>query len=253
MRLGRRRVVFAAGLLATALLGAAFLEYRNGYVSGYHLPGAPLVRSPSLRLDLEQLLGLQQFHSQLGQDKWIVGRVFPDLRDGYFVDVGSWDAVVNSNTKALEDLGWDGVCIDPFPRNWKDRRCQLFREVAYAREGEKIEFRLAGPLSGIDDHIGLWKERVRGGRVLELTTTTLADILARARAPRRIHYVSIDVEGAELEVLRGFPFSEYTVGAFTIEHNFETDKRAQIRALLEGEGYRLEFVDDWYVRADAPS
>jgi FkbM family methyltransferase len=246
----KRWLALAAALVVVLLAGLGLLEYRNGYITGYPALRVPLVRSPSLALDLKQLFGLQDFHSQLGQDKWIIGKVFPGVRDGYFVDVGAWDAVQHSNSKALEDLGWDGICIDPFPRNWKNRRCQLFREVVYDRKGEKIEFRLAGPFSGIDEHIGIWRELTQGGRVVELTTTTLADILQRANAPKYIHYVSIDVEGAELEVLRGFPFSEYTVGAFTIEHNFEEPRRTQIRQLLEQHGYRLarqQDVDDWYL------
>jgi hypothetical protein len=35
-----------------------------------------------------------------------------------------------------------------------------------------------------------------------------------------------------------------------VEHNFEEPKRARIRTLLEGKGYRLvrtQLVDDWYV------
>ena len=70
--------------------------------------------------------------------------------------------------------------------------------------------------------------------------------------PRFIHYVSIDTEGSELEILQGFPFDSHEVGAFSIEHNFEEPKRSQIRALLEARGYRIERdqdVEDWYVAA----
>jgi FkbM family methyltransferase len=251
MRPSRKHLLALAAALVVAIsAGVGFLEYRNGYVTGYRAPGAPLVRSPSLALDLKQLIGLQRFYSQLGQDKWIIGKVFPGVRDGYFIDVGAWDALEHSNSKALEDLGWNGICIDPFPRNWRNRRCQLFREVVYNRKGEKVQFRMAGPLGGIDEHIELWREFTRGRQLVELTTTTLADIVERANAPEYIHYVSIDVEGAELEVLQGFPFSRYTVGAFTIEHNLDEARRGQIRRLLEQQGYRIareQHVDDWYV------
>ena len=65
-----------------------------------------------------------------------------------------------------------------------------------------------------------------------------------------IHYVSIDTEGSEYEILAAFPFDAYQVGAFTIEHNCEEPKRARIRELLESHGYRFsreQLVDDWYV------
>jgi hypothetical protein len=89
---------------------------------------------------------------------------------------------------------------------------------------------------------------------VELTTTTLGDVLERAHAPRFIHFVSIDTEGSELEILEGLPFDQYTVGAFAIEHNGEHPKRQRIRTLLEARGYRFEreqLVDDWYVLANA--
>jgi hypothetical protein len=75
---------------------------------------------------------------------------------------------------------------------------------------------------------------------VELTTTTLEEILARANAPSFIHYVNLDIEGAELAALRAFPFSKYRVGALTIEHNHEEPKRSRIKTLLESQGYRYE-------------
>jgi hypothetical protein len=243
--------------LAVLVLGsivALAVEYKVGYVTGYQPPGGyPMVRSPSLLLDLRELFGLQDFYSQLGQDKWILGRVFPGVPNGYFVDVGAWDAESLSNTKALEDAGWTGICIEPFPRNWTGRVCQLFEEVVYSRKGEVVQFRQADVLGGIEDHIGHHRAAVAPFPVVELATTTLGDVLDRAKAPRFIHYVSIDTEGSEFEILRALPFSRYTVGAITVEHNSEEPKRRQIRALLEAQGFRLEreqLVDDWYVLGD---
>ena len=124
--------VLLALLVLAAMAGAA-IEYRFGYVTGYQ-PGVgyPMVRSPSLFLDLKEFIGLEKFYSQLGQDKWILGKVFPRITDGFFVDVGAYDAEIDSNTKALEVRGWTGICVEPFPVNWTDRTCQLFKEVASA-------------------------------------------------------------------------------------------------------------------------
>jgi len=239
----------ALGLAPSAALFGAE-EYFYGRITGYHVEGAPLIRSPSLLLDFKQALGLQAFHSQLGQDKWILGSVYPGVRDGYFVDVGAWNAETDSNSKALEDAGWNGVCVEPFPQEWKNRRCRLFQEVVSSRKGESVRFRAAGPFGGIEEDLGAGKRQTRTAPVVELTTTTLGDVLERAGAPRFIHYMSIDTEGSELEILMGFPFEAYKFGALTIEHNFEEPKRSQIRGLLEHEGYRLarsQYVDDWYV------
>ena len=236
----------AAGSVLAVLLAWGTLEYASEY---WHEP-SPAARSPSIALEVKQDPGSQDFYAQFGQDKWIIHRVFPGVTDGYFVDIGAGDGIKDSNTKALEDLGWTGVAIEPFPTNWGSRKCTLFKEVVSSKKGEVVEFRMAGGWGGIDKHIGKMRNKVQTAPLVKLTTTTIGDILERADAPSFIHYVSLDIEGAEYEALKGFPFSKYKVGAFTIEHNSEEPKRRQIRELLKKNGYRFvrqRGVDDWYV------
>jgi FkbM family methyltransferase len=213
-------------------------------------------RSERFLWALNEAVGFSKFHSDFDQDRWITQFVFPNVVDGYFVDVGSGDGVESSNTKALEDLGWEGICIDPFPTNMEYRTCKLFKEIVYREEGLKVLFRNAGFLGGIEEEMEISTggiEVKKGGKFVELTTTTLDDILERANAPSFIHYISIDIEGAELEALNGFSFSKYKVGAFTIEHNWEEPKRSQIGTLLKSKGYRFVhslYRDDLYIIDD---
>ena len=245
----RRSIIVAICLCALAA-GAGAFSYLQRRTT-YRFPGFPDAPSPALRLELVQKLGWARFYSQFGQDKWIIGVVFPGVKNGYFVDVGSADGILYSNSKALEDLGWTGVAIDPFPTNWSARKCLLFREVVSSRKGDTVEFRLAGEVGGIVDTLGRYRAETDKVPTVRLTTTTIADVLERARAPRYIHYVSLDVEGAEYDVLQAFPFSTHEVGAFTIEHNQEEPKRTLIRSLLEAKGYRFvrqQVVEDWFVK-----
>jgi methyltransferase FkbM-like protein len=79
---------------------------------------------------------------------------------------------------------------------------------------------------------------------------TLGSILQRANAPSFIHFMSLDIEGAELEALRGFPFDHYKLGSMAIEHNNEEPKRSQIEALLKSKGYTKAHTwmqDDFYL------
>ena len=57
--------------------------------------------------------------------------VFRGVNDGVFLDVGSADGVVDSNTFALERKGWTGICVDPFPTGMARRTCQMFKEVVW--------------------------------------------------------------------------------------------------------------------------
>src|SRR5262249_2582745 len=53
----------------------------------------------------------------------------------------------------------------------------------------------------------------------------LDEILEKAHSPRHIDFMSIDIEGAEYEALRGLSLDKYEVQAFVIKHNFEEPKR----------------------------
>ena len=91
---------------------------------------------------------------------------------------------------------------------------------------------------------------MKNEKTVELTTVTLRDVLQRAHAPSFIHFMSLDIEGAELEALRGFPFDQYKLGSIAIEHNDEEPKRTQIEVFLKSKGYTKSHTwlqDDFYL------
>jgi FkbM family methyltransferase len=200
--------------------------------------------------------GVATFYSQMGQDRWVSEVVFPGVKNGFFLDVGSGDGTFMSNTKALEQKGWTGICVDPFPRNMQDRSCQIFKDVVFSKAGERVKFWAAANWGGIiEDTFGISKDKMErykdpNAPTVEFTTVTLGDILERAKASRFIHYVSLDIEGGELDALKGFPFDKYKIGALTVEHNFKEPKRSEIKALMESHGYKHVHTsdrDDFYV------
>lgn len=207
----------------------------------------------SLRVTLAEAVGLADFPSEVGQDKWVLERVFPRVRDGYFVDVGSSHGTIGSNSLALERRGWKGLCIDPFPMHMEGRTCEMLEEVVFGESGKVVDFHRAGGLGGVAGTLGAWNKTGAKAPVVSLRTVTLDELLRKSDAPPFIHFVSVDIEGAELEALRGFPFDRHRVGVWTIEHNREEPKRSQIRELLASHGYRHQrswHQDDYYVSRD---
>ena len=57
--------------------------------------------------------------SQDGQDIFLTQELFKGKTDGIYVDIGANDGVTLSNTKLLEDLGWEGTCIEPIPSSYE--------------------------------------------------------------------------------------------------------------------------------------
>jgi len=191
----------------------------------------------ALAIALQETQGNPPYPSEIGQDKWVAEAMFPGVTDGVFLDVGSGHGQIGSNTRALEDRGWTGICVDPFPVAMEGRTCQMVTEVVSNEAGKTVKFHTHDGLGGIADTLGKWKDEASKAPAVEMTTVTLAEVLARAKAPSFIHFLSLDIEGAELDALRGIPFDKYRFGAMAIEHNEEAPKRAEIIAFLAERGY----------------
>ena len=191
----------------------------------------------ALRLTAREAIGGVTYPSEIGQDKWVLGKMFPGVHDGFFLDVGSGHGTIGSNTKALEELGWKGICVDPFPTYMEGRTCVMEKVVVSHSAGLVVKFHTHSGLGGIADTLGRWKAEAEKSPAVELTTTTLEDVLTRNNAPPFIHFISLDIEGAELDALKGLPFDRYRFGSMAIEHNDEEPKRSDLVKFLAAKGY----------------
>ena len=246
------RILLTLVVLAGVATGSAYVGLKVGRQFERNRMCCDTPRPRNLWLSMREVLGRATFYSQIGQDKWVLETVFPDVKDGFFLDVGSGDGTVLSNTKALEERGWRGICIDPFPKNMEGRTCQMLKEVVFSESGKRMAFQASGDVGGIRDTLGKWKGEALGAPTVEFTTVTLRDVLENTKAPKFIHFLSLDIEGAELEALKAFPFDAYKLGAMAVEHNDEGPKRTEIEALMRRHGYRRVHSweqDDFYVPA----
>jgi FkbM family methyltransferase len=249
-----RRVVLVVLAAVLALAGLAAKSYSSAepfitkFLANRECCAIPFARN--VEVTRAELRGERTYTGEIGQDKWVLETVFPDVTDGYFVDVGSGHGTIGSNSKTLEQHGWKGICIDPFPVYMQGRTCQVFKEVVFSEAGKTMTFRAAKGLAGLEDTLGAWNTTAKSAPAVQFTTTTLDSLLSRANAPAFVHFVSLDIEGAEYEALKAFPFDRVRVGAWVIEHNREEPKRSNIKALLESHGYVRSHTfkqDDFYV------
>lgn len=193
--------------------------------------------------------------SQLGADDWVLS----NYEKGYFVDAGCCDGEQISNTYKLEKLGWSGICIDVFPKNF-DRRpnSKVVEAALHGTKDLELDFMIskAPEISGITDYLGKkgtaaytgWEPYVE--KIIKIKTQLLHEILDANNAPEFIEYLSIDIEGVELEVLKTFPFDRYKFGCISLEHNYDEPKRTHIKDLLKSKGYtyiKQVKADDWFM------
>ena len=250
--MSRRTIVLVlAVVVAVGALGARGYSTADPFITKFlanrECCAIPMARN--VGVTLAELRDERAYFGEIGQDKWVLETIFPDVTNGFFVDVGSGHGTIGSNTKLLEQHGWKGICIDPFPVYMEGRTCQMFREVVFGEAGRTMTFRAAKGLAGLEDTLGSWNTTAKRAPAVQFTTTTLDNILRRGGAPDFVHYINLDIEGAEFEALKGFPFDRVRVGAWTIEHNFEEPKRSNLKTLLESHGYVRTHTfkqDDFY-------
>lgn len=208
------------------------------------------------------LQNARQSQAQLFQD--VFALFFAESgRNGFFVEVGTGDGKLISNTYMLEkEWGWNGVVVEPNSAFWpalkKHRSCQIATDCLFDITGRTVKFMCAEApeFSGISRNVADFHQDARKQNSVEVTMTTLSlnDLFEREGVPDSIDYLSIDVEGAEFDILQTFNFDKYQVGCLTIEHNW-TQKRDSVFNLMLANGYvrvfeHLSQWDDWYVSRD---
>ena len=202
-----------------------------------------------------RFLKAKKFFGLDGLDKKL--SVYLNYSKGYFVELGANDGLAQSNTKHFELFrGWKGVLIEPFPDNYA--RCKRNRAsrttvinaacVAFNFEEPTVRLLYSNLMTIALD--GNSEIENRGGHAqvgaqflgesedvfeFQAPARTLNSILKETRSPRRIDLLSLDVEGAELEVLKGLDHSEYRFKFIVIEiRNFES-----MNSYLVSLGYQL--------------
>lgn len=190
-------------------------------------------------------------------EKQLVWEFFGRKRDGFFVEVGANDPHSGSQSWLLEQNGWRGVLVEPQAAlcaalRRERKNSEVFQVACSGPEKEGEALLHVGAHSGvstlekqIDSHgtqfVGT--ERVK--------ITTLDKVLSEAGAVK-IDFLSLDVEGHEIEVMRGFDFEKHRPSLVLIEDGVRSlDKHR----LLRRRGYKLvkrTTLNNWYIPKDQP-
>lgn len=153
-------------------------------------------------------------------------RALQHVENGFYVDVGANDPKFLSVTRAFYDRGWHGINIDPItcPQLVRERTRDINLELAVTNlEGEIIFYEVSDSALCTSDPEIAEIHRKSGKTVLErkVPAMTLNRILDNhLQSP--IHFMNIDVEGAELQVLQGLDLSRWRPWIILIEATIPT-------------------------------
>jgi FkbM family methyltransferase len=187
-------------------------------------------------------------YAQFGEDVCI--RLLLGSRNGRYVDIGSGHPIAGSNSYAFYKLGWTGVLVDPLLSNVCASRT--------ARKRDRVHQACVGTQSGsveffeydVYQYSTTSPERVEELSALgyepkhryQSPTIRLSDLEISA-LPTEPVFLSIDVEGMEMEVLESNDWASFLPAVIAIEE-WETPlaRVTTVFTYLQKFGYELVAV-----------
>ncbi len=151
-------------------------------------------------------------------------RALKDIGKGFYVDVGANDPVFYSVTKAFYDAGWRGINIEPVTQWYERLESERIRDInlqiaAGNTRGEVALFELPDTgLSTMSREIAERHEEEGGYKKIErkVQVDTLTSICEQYHESP-IHFLKIDVEGAEKLVIEGLDLARIRPWIIVIE------------------------------------
>lgn len=205
--------------------------------------------------------------SQLAQDLFVLA-FSKNTKSKFFVEFGATDGLHLSNTWLLEKkLGWEGILAEP-AKIWhkslkKNRDCIIETKCVAAKSGLRYKFlevneseKGSPSISSVEKYSknGDWASKIRldNCKRYEVETISLNDLLDKHNAPKEIQFLSIDTEGGELDILKGYDFNKRKILIICVEHNYVEKNRKKIYSFLTKKGYKRVLMkvskfDDWYI------
>jgi FkbM family methyltransferase len=193
------------------------------------------------------------FHSQYNQDNYLETNIFKGYKNGFYVDVGAHDGISINNTLYFEENNnWRGINIEPIEKVFDklviNRPNNINLNCAVCNNDGETEFLCntgyTEMISGIKDNFDirhlerLERENIHYGsttEVIKVNTKKLETILDENDISH-INYLSIDVEGAEFEVIKSINFDKVFIDVIGFENNYN-DVSVPIVEYLENKDF----------------
>ena len=165
-------------------------------------------------------------YSQEGEDM-ILRRYFESRKHGFYVDVGSCHPKRFSNTYFFYRRGWRGINIEPRPgsralfQQMRPFDINLEAAIASSRQTRTYYIFQEMALNSFSEKLCHERATVNGERIrseIPISTMRLDEVL-EAHLPKgtTIDFLTVDVEGMELEVLQSNNWKEYSPDLVLVE------------------------------------
>ncbi len=192
----------------------------------------------------------------------VLWKALKNVENGFYIDVGANDPIIDSVTRSFYNQGWRGINIEPVRGHFNelvaDRPQDINLNCALNESAGELEIwecdirgwatldREVAQAHEADGHKGEWHN---------VTVRTLADVCAEFQ-PENIHFLKVDVEGVELSVLKGNDWNKYRPWVVVVESTFpntQIETHSEMEAFLVEKNYLFAYADGlnrFYVSAE---
>jgi FkbM family methyltransferase len=180
-------------------------------------------------------------------------RALQHVSQGTYVDVGAQDPVVDSVSRSFYERGWRGVHIEPV-RTYADRLRanrpdETILEVALGETAGTMELYVIGDTglsTGVKEHAERHHvERGFESSRLRVPVLTLASALQSLEGSE-IHWLKIDVEGFEAQVIRGWDSTKIRPWVLVVEATVPGSNEPNFAAwdpIVQAANYHFVYFD----------
>ena len=181
----------------------------------------------------------------------LINKIFKNKIDGYFVDVGALHPINGSLTYNLSKKGWKGLNIDLLRENLilfnffrkKDKNINLAISKNKGVINAYIFERGSGVNTTNKKWADKWKKKIgKNYSILKIKKNSLNNVFSSYKVNKKFELLNIDVEGHEIDVLKGINFKNIRPKIITIEihvKNTEQIFKTEIYKLLKKNNYEL--------------
>lgn len=187
-------------------------------------------------------------------DQVLFERYFQSRRNGFFIEAGAFDGLIESSCKFFEEsLGWRGANLEPTPWNFrlleKNRPTSLNLQLALSDARGTATFTQAvhpqrgqhfgnGSLQHTPEHLQILQKEGCRFEQFPVQTITYREFVAE-QGIAQVDLMVLDVEGHEPEVIAGMANSPVLPRVLCVEHGHRgVDGTTRLLAPL---GYRYDF------------